>query len=91
MLIFGFFSLFVACIAYSHADFSISKSSTSYLAKLQWDEVSLYCSTCMEYLFKVNLFIHACYNWSRVFTLCILGANYNPTAREYYQSMFDNP
>ncbi|XP_057518097.1 dolichyl-diphosphooligosaccharide--protein glycosyltransferase subunit 1A isoform X2 [Amaranthus tricolor] len=39
MLILGFFSLFVACIAYSHADFSISKSSTSYLAKLQWDEV----------------------------------------------------
>lgn len=39
MLISGFFFLFVACIAYSHADFAISKSSASYLAKLQWDEV----------------------------------------------------
>lgn len=39
MLIFGFFSLFVACIIYMHADFTISKSSASYLAKLQWDEV----------------------------------------------------
>lgn len=39
MLISGFFFLFVACIAYTHADLSISKSSPSYLAKLQWDEV----------------------------------------------------
>ncbi|XP_076882215.1 dolichyl-diphosphooligosaccharide--protein glycosyltransferase subunit 1A-like [Bidens hawaiensis] len=39
MLIFGIFSLFVACIIYMHADFTISKSSASYLAKLQWDEV----------------------------------------------------
>ncbi|KAK9740192.1 hypothetical protein RND81_03G017900 [Saponaria officinalis] len=39
MLISGFFFLFVACIAYNHADLSISKSSASYLAKLQWDEV----------------------------------------------------
>ncbi|KAI7756472.1 hypothetical protein M8C21_018489 [Ambrosia artemisiifolia] len=39
MLIFGFFSVFVACIIYMHADFTISKSSASYLAKLQWDEV----------------------------------------------------
>ncbi|XP_071710695.1 dolichyl-diphosphooligosaccharide--protein glycosyltransferase subunit 1A [Rutidosis leptorrhynchoides] len=39
MLIFGFFSLFVACIIYMHADFTISKSSSSYLAKQQWDEV----------------------------------------------------
>ncbi|KAJ8762405.1 hypothetical protein K2173_007565 [Erythroxylum novogranatense] len=39
MLIFGFFSLFVACIVYMHVDLSISKSSPSYLAKLQWDEV----------------------------------------------------
>ncbi|CAH1446234.1 unnamed protein product [Lactuca virosa] len=39
MLIFGFFSLFIACIIYMHADFTISKSSPSYLAKLQWDEV----------------------------------------------------
>ncbi|KAK9053408.1 hypothetical protein SSX86_030042 [Deinandra increscens subsp. villosa] len=38
MLIFWFFSLFVACIIYMHADFTISKSSASYLAKLQWDE-----------------------------------------------------
>ncbi|XP_076954793.1 dolichyl-diphosphooligosaccharide--protein glycosyltransferase subunit 1A-like [Bidens hawaiensis] len=39
MLIFGFFTLFVACIIYMHADLTISKSSVSYLAKLQWDEV----------------------------------------------------
>lgn len=39
MLISGFFFLFVACIMYMHADLSISKSSPSYLAKLQWDEV----------------------------------------------------
>ncbi|KAK9271402.1 hypothetical protein L1049_026992 [Liquidambar formosana] len=39
MLISGFFFLFVACIVYMHVDMSISKSSASYLAKLQWDEV----------------------------------------------------
>ncbi|XP_075082116.1 dolichyl-diphosphooligosaccharide--protein glycosyltransferase subunit 1A isoform X1 [Nicotiana tabacum] len=39
MLISGFFFLFVACIVYMHADLTISKSSPSYLAKLQWDEV----------------------------------------------------
>lgn len=39
MLIFGFFFMFVACIVYMHADLTISKSSASYVAKLQWDEV----------------------------------------------------
>ncbi|KAK9928458.1 hypothetical protein M0R45_025592 [Rubus argutus] len=39
MLISGFFFLFVAGIVYMHVDMSISKSSASYLAKLQWDEV----------------------------------------------------
>ncbi|PIN14674.1 Oligosaccharyltransferase, alpha subunit (ribophorin I) [Handroanthus impetiginosus] len=39
MLIFGFFLFFFACVVYTHADFTISKSSPSYLAKLQWDEV----------------------------------------------------
>lgn len=39
MLISGFFFLFVACIVYVHADLSISKSSASYLAKVQWEEV----------------------------------------------------
>ncbi|KAH1123694.1 hypothetical protein GLYMA_06G015400v4 [Glycine max] len=39
MLISGFFFLFLACIVYTHADISISKSSASYLAKLQLDEV----------------------------------------------------
>ncbi|XP_008786685.2 dolichyl-diphosphooligosaccharide--protein glycosyltransferase subunit 1A [Phoenix dactylifera] len=39
MLIIGFFFLFIACIVYMHTDMSISKSSASYLAKLQWDEV----------------------------------------------------
>jgi oligosaccharyltransferase complex subunit alpha (ribophorin I) len=40
MLITGFFLLFVACIVYMRTDMSISKNSPSYLAKLQWDEVS---------------------------------------------------
>ncbi|ESQ27488.1 hypothetical protein EUTSA_v10018293mg [Eutrema salsugineum] len=39
MLISGFFVLFITCIIYTRADFSISKSSPAYLAKLQWDEV----------------------------------------------------
>ncbi|CAJ2642786.1 dolichyl-diphosphooligosaccharide--protein glycosyltransferase subunit 1A isoform X2 [Trifolium pratense] len=39
MLIFGFFFLFVASIVYMHADLSISKTSASYLAKIQWEEV----------------------------------------------------
>ncbi|XP_044475250.1 dolichyl-diphosphooligosaccharide--protein glycosyltransferase subunit 1A-like [Mangifera indica] len=39
MLISGFFFIFVAGIVYMHVDMSISKSSPSYLAKLQWDEV----------------------------------------------------
>ncbi|OMO50963.1 Ribophorin I [Corchorus olitorius] len=39
MLISGFFFLFVACIVYMHADISISKSSASYLAKEQWEEL----------------------------------------------------
>ncbi|WOL09765.1 dolichyl-diphosphooligosaccharide--protein glycosyltransferase subunit 1A [Canna indica] len=39
MLISGFFLLFVACIAYMHIDMSISKSSASYLAKIQSEEV----------------------------------------------------
>ncbi|XP_012478180.1 dolichyl-diphosphooligosaccharide--protein glycosyltransferase subunit 1A [Gossypium raimondii] len=39
MLISGFFFFFVACIVYMHADISISKSSASYLAKQQWEEV----------------------------------------------------
>lgn len=48
MLISGFFFLFVACIVYMHADMSISKSSASYLAKLQWDEVSVYCGNGIQ-------------------------------------------
>ncbi|XVF74076.1 hypothetical protein PTKIN_Ptkin13bG0032000 [Pterospermum kingtungense] len=39
MLISGFFFFFVACIIYMRADISISKSSPSYLAKQQWEEV----------------------------------------------------
>lgn len=38
MLISGFFLLFIACIVYLHADLTISKSSPSYVAKMQWDE-----------------------------------------------------
>ncbi|MQM14110.1 hypothetical protein Taro_047041 [Colocasia esculenta] len=39
MLIVAFFLLFVAYIVYMHVDITISKSSASYIAKLQWDEV----------------------------------------------------
>ncbi|KAJ0966778.1 hypothetical protein J5N97_023695 [Dioscorea zingiberensis] len=39
LLISGFFFLFIACIVYMHTDMSISKSSASYLAKQQLDEV----------------------------------------------------
>ncbi|XP_075511729.1 dolichyl-diphosphooligosaccharide--protein glycosyltransferase subunit 1A-like isoform X2 [Primulina tabacum] len=39
MLVFGFFLFFVACIVYAHVDLTISKSSASYLSKLQWNEV----------------------------------------------------
>jgi len=39
MLVTGFFCFFLACILYSHSDFSISKSSVSYLAKLQREEI----------------------------------------------------
>ncbi|CAL1355272.1 unnamed protein product [Linum trigynum] len=39
MLITGIFFLFVTCIVYVHVDLSISKSSASYLANLQWDDV----------------------------------------------------
>ncbi|AES74109.2 putative dolichyl-diphosphooligosaccharide--protein glycotransferase [Medicago truncatula] len=39
MLISGFFFLFLASIVYMHADLSISKTSASYLAKIQWEEV----------------------------------------------------
>lgn len=41
MLATGFFLLFVACIVYMHTDMAISKTSASYLAKLQWDEVHI--------------------------------------------------
>ncbi|KAF3791262.1 Dolichyl-diphosphooligosaccharide--protein glycosyltransferase subunit 1A [Nymphaea thermarum] len=39
MLISGFFLFFIACIVFKHMDISISKSSSAYIAKLQWDEV----------------------------------------------------
>ncbi|XP_074576549.1 dolichyl-diphosphooligosaccharide--protein glycosyltransferase subunit 1A [Curcuma longa] len=39
MLISGFFLLFVTCIVYIHTDMSISKSSASYIAKIQSEEV----------------------------------------------------
>ncbi|KAJ7570060.1 hypothetical protein O6H91_01G105700 [Diphasiastrum complanatum] len=40
MLVFGIFCFFIACIAYMHFDFSISKSSASYQARLQREEVA---------------------------------------------------
>ncbi|KAL7154509.1 hypothetical protein ABFS83_03G006400 [Erythranthe nasuta] len=51
MLIFGFFLFFVACVVYTHADFTISKTSPSYLAKLQWDEVQ---TTIQQFLSIMN-------------------------------------
>ncbi|KAL8172175.1 hypothetical protein V2J09_023979 [Rumex salicifolius] len=39
MLISGFFFFFIACILYVHTDVTISKSSASYFARLQLDEV----------------------------------------------------
>ncbi|XP_043712880.1 dolichyl-diphosphooligosaccharide--protein glycosyltransferase subunit 1A [Telopea speciosissima] len=51
MLIFGFFLLFIACIVYMHADITISKTSASYLAKLQWDEVQ---AAIQQFLNNIN-------------------------------------
>lgn len=39
MLVAGFFLFFVACIAYARLDFPISKSSASYQARIQREEV----------------------------------------------------
>ncbi|KAE8719463.1 Dolichyl-diphosphooligosaccharide--protein glycosyltransferase subunit 1A [Hibiscus syriacus] len=39
ILILGFFLFFVACIVYTRADISFSKSSAAYLAKQQWEEM----------------------------------------------------
>ncbi|KAL5705993.1 Dolichyl-diphosphooligosaccharide--protein glycosyltransferase subunit 1A [Ranunculus cassubicifolius] len=54
MLISGFLFLFLTCIIYVHTDMSISKSSPSYLAKLQWDEV-------LATLQQVQKIIHRCF------------------------------
>jgi oligosaccharyltransferase complex subunit alpha (ribophorin I) len=40
MLVAGFFLFFVSCIAYARFDFSISKSSASYQARIQREEVN---------------------------------------------------
>nr|CAB3502145.1 unnamed protein product [Digitaria exilis] len=57
MLITGFFLLFVACIVYMRTDMSISKSSPSYLAKLQWDEVQATVQK-IQGLFEQCLAVH---------------------------------
>lgn len=62
MLISGFFFLFVACIVYMHVDLSISKSSASYLAKLQWDDVSRMLSYCVLSV-QSNIII---YSWENL-------------------------
>ena len=41
MLVAGFLLFFVSCIAYARFDFSISKSSASYQARIQREEVYL--------------------------------------------------
>lgn len=83
MLISGVFFLFVACIVYMHADMSISKSSASYLAKLQWDEVSS---------FSVQYLIMICNCTECLLSgLCIvLGASSSSAGPEYHQSMLSN-
>ncbi|KAG5380078.1 hypothetical protein IGI04_027920 [Brassica rapa subsp. trilocularis] len=53
MLISRFIVLFITCIIYTRADFSISKCSAAYLAKLQWDEV-------LATLQEVQSIIHKC-------------------------------
>lgn len=56
MLVAGFFAFFAASIAYIHLDFSISKSSASYQARVQREEVGcklldiLLCCTCCSVL-----------------------------------------
>ncbi|KAI5085002.1 hypothetical protein GOP47_0001171 [Adiantum capillus-veneris] len=39
MLVIGFFLFFIACVAYAQLDFSISKSSASYQARIQCEEL----------------------------------------------------
>lgn len=51
MLVSGFFLLFVAYIVFVHVDMSISKSSASYISKLQWDEV---CEFTHHLLYHLN-------------------------------------
>ena len=70
MLISGFLFLFVAGIVCIHVDLSISKSSASYLAKLQWDEVSQF----------LNWFRFCNLKNNYIFTSVFLGANYNSAA-----------
>ncbi|KAJ3681992.1 hypothetical protein LUZ60_014565 [Juncus effusus] len=57
MLIVGFFLLFATCIVYMHTDMAISKSSSSYLAKLQWDEVHATVQR-VEKIFHQYLSVH---------------------------------
>ncbi|KAM5573947.1 dolichyl-diphosphooligosaccharide--protein glycosyltransferase subunit 1A [Rosa sericea] len=57
MLISGFFFLFVAGIVCMHVDLSISKSSASYLAKLQWDEVQATIQQ-IQHIINRGLVIH---------------------------------
>jgi hypothetical protein len=76
MLITGFFLLFVACIVYMRTDISISKSSPSYLAKLQWDEVHNYLAY-RTYILRVNglaenCFISACNYFFVIFYSCMM-------------------
>lgn len=54
MLISGFFFLFVAYIIYMRADLSISKSSASYLAKLQWEEVINFLCRVKNLVFAIE-------------------------------------
>jgi len=39
MLVLAFFAFFVSCIAYTHFDFTLSKTSSAYLAQIQREEV----------------------------------------------------
>ena len=100
MLIFGFFILFVSGIIYMHSDMSISKSSASYLAKLQWDEVrKMVFSMVFFQVFRCfrQGYSRRCLAFLSLDSHCLVafghlisGANCDSTSSEYYQQMLNH-
>lgn len=88
MLISGFFILFVSCIVYMHVDLSISKSSASYLAKLQWDEVRRMSYHVLFQFRLTSLFTTEKTNiYYNINSYMISGASNNSASHKYYQPM----